>query len=79
MPSRAAASDAVEPEIDVADLADSSADAHPSQSERWVGAGEEHEGQLRRAQIEQALDATVHIGVVDQVVVVEDDDESVSL
>ena len=65
----------VEPEVAGTDLADAPAHPHPTQPERRIGAGDQHERELRRAQVDEALHASMHLGIVDEVVVVQHDDE----
>ena len=67
--------DGVEPEVAGTDLADTPAHSHPTEPERRIGAGDQHERELRWAQVDEALHAPVHLGVIDEVVVVEHDDE----
>ncbi len=64
-----------EAEILGTNFVDPVADPQPAKSERRVDAGGQHQCQLRRAEIDQLLDAAVHAGGVDQVVVVDHDDQ----
>ena len=66
----------VEPEVAGADLSHPPPHTHPSQPERRIGAGDQHDRQLTRAQVDEALDGTMHLGIVDHVIVVQYDDEA---
>ena len=66
----------VEPEVGGADLTDATTNPHPAQPERRIGAGDQRECELRRTQVDQSFDRPVHVAVVDEVVVVEHDDET---
>jgi Major Facilitator Superfamily len=65
----------VESQVGGPNLVEPPADAHPAQPERRIGACDQHDGELRRAQLDEAFDVAVHVRVVDEVVVVEHDDQ----
>ena len=65
----------VEAQIGGADLGELAAHAQSAETERRVGARRDHDPDVVGAQLDEPLDAGVDLGVVDQVVVVDDDDE----
>ena len=69
----------VEAQVGRPQLADPTAHAHPSEPERRIGAADHHERGLRGTQLDQPLDPPVHLGVVDQVVVLEDEADLLAL
>ena len=58
-----------------ADLAQLVPHPQPAEAERWVDTRGDHQREFGRAQVDEALDATVHAVAVDQVVVVDHHDD----
>ena len=61
----------VEPQVARPQLADTPADAHPPEAERWVGPGGQDDHQRVGAQLQQALHAPMDVRRLDEVVVVQ--------
>jgi hypothetical protein len=64
-----------EAQVGPPDLGDLVAHPEAAEPEGRVDAGRQHDRDLARAEVDEALDAPVHAAVLDQVVVVDDDDE----